>query len=323
MAKNQLCSVLFPEKNIRIGMLSASYLILFTYGQLLAQNDTTITNKKINLQEIEVSARRTPVIYSEIGRVVTVISKKEIEALPVQSVDQLLEYVAHVDVRQRGPLGIQADVSARGGSFDQVMILLNGINITDPQTGHLSLNLPVDFSNIERVEILEGPGARIFGSNAFSGAINFITGSANQSNLKANVMAGAHGLYNMGASGNIVNDQLKSFVSVNKSATDGYIHNTDFEVYNLFYQGQLNLEKEKLELQIGYTDKGYGANSFYTAAYPNQYEQTKTTFASLSFSAQSKNPLKSSVYWRRHQDRFELYRNNDDAASWYTTTTTI
>lgn len=173
-------------------MLSASYLILFTYGQLLAQNDTTITNKKINLQEIEVSARRTPVIYSEIGRVVTVISKKEIEALPVQSVDQLLEYVAHVDVRQRGPLGIQADVSARGGSFDQVMILLNGINITDPQTGHLSLNLPVDFSNIERVEILEGPGARIFGSNAFSGAINFITGSANQSNLKANVMAGAH-----------------------------------------------------------------------------------------------------------------------------------
>ncbi|WP_430931814.1 TonB-dependent receptor [Saccharicrinis sp. 156] len=306
------------KKCIRIGMLSAMYLTLFDYGQALAQTDTTITNKKINLEEIEVSARRTPAIYSEIGRVVTVISKKEIEALPVQSVDQLLEYVAHVDVRQRGPLGVQSDVSVRGGSFDQVMILLNGINITDPQTGHHSLNLPVDFLSIERVEILEGPGARVHGSNAFSGAINFITGSTDNSNIKANVMAGDHCLYNAGASGNIVKGNFKSFVSANKSASDGYIDNTDFEIYNLFYQGQLNLEKEKLELQIGYTNKGFGANSFYTARYPNQYEQTKTTFASLSFSSKSKNPLKSSVYWRRHQDRFELYRNNEDAASWYT-----
>ncbi|WP_075590273.1 TonB-dependent receptor [Labilibacter marinus] len=305
------------NKYIKIGMLSAMYFTLFGYTQTFAQTDTASINRKIDIEEVQVSARRTPAIHSEIGRVVTIITKKEIEALAVQSVDQLLEHVAHVDVRQRGPLGIQADVSVRGGSFDQVMILLNGINITDPQTGHHSLNLPVDFQSIQRVEILEGPGARVHGSNAFSGAINFITGTGDESNISANVMGGSHGLYNIGASGTFANDKIKSFVAVNKSATDGYIDNTDFEVYNLFYQGQLNLEKNQVELQVGYTDKGFGANSFYTPKYPNQYEQTRTTFASLGYTSTTKNPLKSSVYWRRHQDRFELYRNNEGAASWY------
>lgn len=305
------------HRHVRIGILTVIYLSFLGYTQTVAQTDTTSVNKKIKLEEIKISARRTPTPYSEVGRVVTVISRKEIESLPVQSVDQLLEYVAHVDVRQRGPLGVQADISVRGGSFDQVMILLNGINITDPQTGHHSLNLPVDFQSIERVEILEGPGARIYGSNAFSGAINFITGSNNKSNISANVMGGDHGLYNLGASGTIVKNRLKSFVAANKSATDGYIKNTDFEIYNLFYDGQLDLDKEKVEWQLGYTDKGFGANSFYTAKYPNQYERTKTTFASLGFSSKTKNPIKSSLYWRRHQDRFELYRGNKGAASWY------
>lgn len=306
------------HKTVKIGMLTISYLTFLGYTQTFAQTDTTSINKKIKLDEVKISARRTPALYSEIGRVVTVISKKEIEALPVQSVDQLLEYIGHVDVRQRGPLGVQSDVSVRGGSFDQVMILLNGINITDPQTGHHSLNLPVDFQSIERVEVLEGPGARIHGPNAFSGAINFITGISSNSSATVNVMGGDYGLYNVGISGTIVNDIFKSFVAANKSATDGYIANTDFDIYNLYYQGQLDLEKEHLGFQIGYTDKSFGANSFYTPKYPNQGEQTKTTFASLSLASKTKNPIKSSVYWRRHQDRFELYRGYKGAASWYT-----
>ncbi len=306
------------KKQVKVGMLAVIYLSFLGFTQTFAQTDSASVNKKINLEEIEISARRTPVQYSEVGRVVKVITKREIELLPVQSVDQLLEYVANVDVRQRGALGVQADVSVRGGSFDQVMILLNGVNITDPQTGHHNLNLPVDFQSIERVEILEGPGARIYGSSAFSGAINFITGTDDSSNVKANVMAGDHGLYNLGVNGTYAQGQFKSFVAANKSATDGYIDNTDFEIYNLFYQGQLDGETEKIELQLGYTEKGFGANSFYSALYPNQYEQTRTTFASLSFASKTKNPIKSSVYWRRHHDRFELYRDNKGAAAWYT-----
>ena len=87
------------------------------------------------------SVRR--LFIQKLARIISVISSKEIEAAPVQNIQDLLEYIAGVDVRQRGAGGMQADVSIRGGTFDQALVLLNGINITDPQTGHHNFNLPV------------------------------------------------------------------------------------------------------------------------------------------------------------------------------------
>ena len=69
-------------------------------------------------------------------KIVNVISQREIQNAPVQSIEDLLEYAVNIDLRQRGIDGIQSDVSIRGGSFEQVLILLNGIKINDPQTGH-------------------------------------------------------------------------------------------------------------------------------------------------------------------------------------------
>ena len=88
-----------------------------------------------------------------------------------------MKFAAGVDCRQRGVDGVQSDISIRGGTYDQVLVLLNGIPLNDPQTGHNTLNLPVDIESIQRIEILEGPGCRIYGPNAFSGAINIITGN--------------------------------------------------------------------------------------------------------------------------------------------------
>ncbi|MCU4157685.1 TonB-dependent receptor [Carboxylicivirga sp. A043] len=304
------------KKVMKIGALAATYLSVFGFHQTFAQTDTASINKKINLEEVEVSARRTTSVYSEVGRVLHVIPRKEIEALPVYSVQDLLRYAMNVDVRQRGPLGIQADVSIRGGSFDQVMILFNGINVTDPQTGHLSLNLPVDMQSIERVEILEGPGARVYGPGAFSGAINFVTGTKTKNNITANVLTGQHGLYNASVNATVKTGKLKNYVAASTASSDGYIDNTDFKNHSIFYQGQLNFGQEKLDVQIGHNDKAFGANAFYTPKYPNQFEQNKTTFASIKLTAGDKLKITPAMYWRRHQDRFELFRNNP--ASWYT-----
>ncbi|WP_075602464.1 TonB-dependent receptor plug domain-containing protein [Saccharicrinis aurantiacus] len=301
----------------KIATLATAYFLCGFNTVSWAQEDTASINQNIDIREVEVSARRSPALYSEVGRVVNVITRKEIESLPVQSPQDLLKYVMGVDVRQRGPMGIQADVSIRGGSFDQVMILLNGINITDPQTGHLSLNLPIDMQSIERVEVLEGPGSRVHGPNAFSGAINFVTGTKEKNNITVNAMGGDFGLYNVGGNATIIKGNTKNYIAANKSASNGFMANTDFDSYNVFYQGQLDLQGDKLDLQVGHTDKEFGANSFYSAAYPNQFEQNKTTFASLSFQSDGKIKLKPSIYWRRHQDRFELFRDYEDAASWY------
>jgi iron complex outermembrane receptor protein len=109
---------------------------------------------------------------------VTVLSRQEIQAAPVQSVNDLLKQFVGVDVRQRGAIGAQTDVSIRGSNYEQIAILLNGINIGDPQTGHNVFSLPIDISDIERIEVLEGPAGRIYGTSSLLGAINIVTKGA-------------------------------------------------------------------------------------------------------------------------------------------------
>lgn len=303
------------KKPVHIGVLLAVYTTVAEPEYVFAQTDSSKVSMEYNLDEVQVGAQRAPVAFSQVARIVSVINREEIEAAPVQSIQELLEYALSVDVRQRGVHGVQADISVRGGSFDQTLILLNGINISDPQTGHHALNLPVSLKNIQRIEILEGPAARVFGPNAFSGAINIITSSEGNSSMKIDVSTGQHKLADINLSGNLKTGDWNQFAAFNRMSSNGYIDNTDFKTWNAFYQTKLNTKPGTLDFQVGRTNKAFGANSFYTATYPNQYEETKTTFASLKFESGTKIHLIPSVYWRRHQDRFELFRT--EPASWY------
>jgi vitamin B12 transporter len=304
------------RKAVRIGVLLGVYTTSFDHEYALAQTDTTKVSMKYDLDEVEVNAQKAPVVFSQVARIVSVISREEIEAAPVQSIQELLEYALSTDVRQRGAFGVQADISVRGGSFDQTLILLNGVNISDPQTGHYSLDLPVSLKNIQRIEILEGPAARVFGPNAFSGVINIITSAEGQTNLKFDISAGQHKLSDLNLSGNLSNKSWTQFIAFNRIASDGYIDNTDFKTFNAFYQLKAELKPGTINFQLGRTDKDYGANSFYSATYPNQYEKTKTTFASVKFETGINFHISPTLYWRRHQDTFELFRDNPP--SWYT-----
>ena len=312
------------HKVVRIGYLSISYLLFAIpanaeRNMMIAGHDSINSMKDIEIEEVVVSAQRAPVAFSQVARIVKVIGKEEIQSAPVQSLQDLLRYALDVDVRQRGGLGVQTDISFRGGSFEQVLILLNGININDPQTGHHSLNLPVSFDAIDRIEILEGPSSRIYGPNAFSGAINIITGSSDTSNLKGRFSAGQNGYYDAGLSGTFVSGKIKNFVSADNRSSNGYIKNTDFRLTDAFYQGKLATKAGLLDWQAGHSDRSFGANSFYTPAYPDQFEQIKTTFASVKMETGDIVHFTPSVYWRRNQDRFELFRYPELAASWYTT----
>ncbi|MFW6043478.1 MAG: TonB-dependent receptor [Marinilabiliaceae bacterium] len=305
------------HREVKIAALASVYFMCLGYLNTFAQTDTSSIANQIRLAEVEVSARRAPALYSEVGRVVTVIPRSEIDAMPVQSVQGLLKNMMNVDVRERGPLGVQADLSVRGGSFDQVMVMLNGVNITDPQTGHHNLNLPVDLSSIDRIEVLKGPSSRIYGPNAFSGAINIITGTSPQNHVKAKATAGAHGLYDTGATINHNAGATTSYLSANKGGSDGYIENTDFDRLNLFYQFRYQKDNDQLNFQTGYTNKAFGANTFYSTDYPDQFEETRTIFTSLGFETGETIRVKPKIYWRRHHDRFELFRNPSAAPSWY------
>lgn len=304
------------KKSIVIGCLLVTYLLFANPNASVAQNDSTSVTKNYDLEAIDVTSEQLPETYSNISRVVVTISKSEIEQAAVSSINELLEYASNIDIRQRGINGIQADISIRGGSFDQVLVLLNGVNITDPQTGHHNLNLPLDLSSIERIEILKGPGAWKFGMGAFSGAINIITNTSKSNYLNFDVSAGQFSLVDGKVNTGFQLKNTSHLVSLNHSSSDGYVENTDYQVNSIFYHGKFKNEKSELNIQTGITDKGFGANSFYTAMFPNQYEEIKTYLVSASYKLGLKKiQIEPRLLYKRNNDRFVLFRDHPERYS--------
>jgi len=134
------------------------FLPLISFGQ-----DTN------SLNELVVTDNRIETSIMESGRNVQVLTKRQISALPVQNLNDLFQHISGVDFRQRGAWGAQADVSMRGGTFDQTLILVNGIKVSDPQTGHHAMNLGIDLNSIKQIEVIKGPAASRYGLNSFSG----------------------------------------------------------------------------------------------------------------------------------------------------------
>ena len=307
------------HKVVNIGVITASTLLFSVPDSAQAQEvikHSPEEETSVSLDEVEVTASRAPMALNQAARIVTVISAREIAAAPVTSIQDLLEYAAGVDVRQRGEGGTQADISIRGGTFDQIAVLLNGVNLSNPQTGHYSFDLPVNLSDIERIEIISGPASRIFGASAFAGAINIITKPGNEKTITTDVYAGMHELWKLEAGINHKAGSFSQRLSAGYNSSGGYTDNTDYKMLNLFWQGVARTQEADITFQAGYNDKGYGANSFYSAAYPNQYDKTHRYFLSAGAETKGRVRFSPKVYWTRHSDRFELFRDNP--ASWYT-----
>ncbi|MDL2213185.1 TonB-dependent receptor [Bacteroides sp. OttesenSCG-928-E20] len=301
------------KREVNIGVLSVSTVVCASVATATAQTpDTPQQMKNYELAEIEVTGTRVPLTELESAKMVTVLSRADIQAAAVHSINDLLKYAAGVDVRQRGEFGVQTDISVRGGTFDQVTILLNGVNITDSQTGHHSAAFPVSMNDIERIEVLEGPAARVFGTSAFTGAINIVTRKEqHNSSLQANLMGGDYGLFGGGARVNYAKGPLANTVSASYNRSDGATNNSDFRIGRAYYQGLYTSGQVDVQWQLGFSDQAFGANTFYSAAYPNQYEELRRYMASVR--AETKGALRFSptVYWNRKYDNFQLVRGDD------------
>lgn len=276
--------------------------------------DTTV----VKLKEVVVDAQRNK-LFSETGKRLISIGSEEIQLMPVQTAEELLRMVPGVDLRQRGQAGTQADISIRGGSFDQVMVLLNGIDMTDPQTGHHNMNLPVDVESLTGIEVLHGSSSKRYGTQAFSGAVNFSIVPADENRVTASVGYGSFNTYQGHAAVNLVRRSIRNFSAVSYAQSDGYKANTDFSRLNIYSLTNWNSAiAGNFDFQLGLQQKSFGANGFYSLAYPNQFEHTSSAFAAISWSKKiNKLDFSAQVHSRRHYDRFELFRDFTGAATWY------
>jgi len=268
---------------------------------------------KHKLDNVVVTSSRLPIEFSNLTRSVIVITQKDIQKLPVNDIQDLLQYSAGVDIKQRGVDGVQADVSIRGGSFEQTLILIDGIKVSDPQTGHHNLNIPFSINDIERVEILKGQGSRVHGPNAFSGVINIITKKGNFKEFSLSAIGGQNGYYSTAFSVSYPTDIIKSRFSFNRKQSDGYIHNTDFKNINYSYNGSVDLRNTVINLLAGYNDKEFGANKFYSTKFPDQWEHTKTTFLNAGVSHTQNNLLfESKFHYRKNKDDYVLIKDRPE-----------
>jgi iron complex outermembrane receptor protein len=286
-------------------------LLINGYPSLLAQTDSVQSPvSSYELEEIEVTGQKNVTAFPGVTRMLTVIQQDEIAGAPAQTLQELLEYSAAIDIRQRGMQGVQADVSIRGGSFDQVLILLNGIPLSDPQTGHFNLDLPIGLDAIQRIEILNGPAARVYGSGAFTGAINIVTKPGYSNYFKARLSAGQYGFHQIDLTSGLITGSARHMLSLGLSGSKGYMENTDFSTMQAYYSGTVDLPEVNLDVQAGHQQKDFGANGFYSPRFPGQYEENQTSLISLKMKTGKTWITRSSAYWRRKKDHFLLQRDN-------------
>ena len=251
---------------------------------------------------------------------VTVLSREDIQAAPVQSINDLLKMAVGVDVRQRGPIGAQTDVGIRGGTSEQITILLNGINICDPQTGHNAFDLPCDISDIERIEVLEGPAGRVYGTSSLMGAINIVTKDGRSKMAEVRVEGGSFGY--LSTAGRIALTSrllpLTSQLSTSYTRSDGYQRaksgalNSDYSGGKVYYQGGYNTKDIRIGWHAGLSIKGFGSNTFYSAKFDEQYEKTTKIYTAIKGETKGWFHFSPSIYWNRSYDRFELIRGTED-----------
>ena len=305
------------HRQIRIGVLSVATLSVAAAAHAQRQGNgpaVSFEEERIvdegELSEVIVSASMAPLTQLQSARIVSVITRQDIEQAAAESVNDLLKIVAGVDVRQRGSFGIQTDISIDGGTFDQVTILLNGVDIGNPQTGHLSADFPVSISDIERLEVLEGAASRVYGGQSFGGAINIVTKHEQGRSVELSARGGSFGTAEGEARFSLTTGKFSNRISGGGGRSDGGTLNSSWKKGQLFYQGDYEDKILRLDWQFGFSKKSYGANTFYSANYPDQYERNQRLMASVSAETKGRFHFTPQVFWNRSYDNFELIHNS-------------
>ena len=285
---------------------------------LIFQSITSYVNAQENKQEIELdqvelmSSPRIEVNKADNSISILTISNEEIKKNTATNVSELLQQVAGLDIRRRGAEGMQADLYIRGGSFDQTLLLIDGINVEDPQTGHHTMNMTIPLEVIEKIEIIKGSASRIYGQNAFTGAVNIITKKEIKNDLSIEL---SNGSFDQKRGNFTIQKELKNsdiLFNYSRKESEGYRYNTDYENDEFFIKSNFKIKDQKISAIGAFNQRKFGANGFYASpAAIDQYEETQAGLIGFS-TTYRKNDLilKPKLYWKRNQDMY-IYLRQD------------
>lgn len=283
---------------------SACSSFTFSQGQsnpVLNELDEVVLDGRLGLNQTQQS------------QTVQVISSESLQRLGYTHLIEALQQVAGLDIRRRGVGPTQADFNLRGGSFDQTLLLIDGIRLEDAQTGHHLSNFLLPLAMIERIEIVKGPAARVYGPNAFAGAINIITKNKPDDRIIASVEAGSFGQKGTQFTAGHRYTKGALIAHTSYASSDGYRYNTDFNQSTFAIKNRLNY-RDPIEIIGFFNTRAFGANGFYaTPSATDQYEETQASLLAVSQKIDREGwKLTPRVYWRRGQDMYEFVRDRPD-----------
>ena len=270
----------------------------------IAQTDT------VALSDVKITTNRLQNTTRTINQSTATLTRADLKKLSGSTAADWLGTVTGIDIRQRGPLGVQTDMGIRGGSSDQSLMLINGLKLSDPQTGHHQFNLPLTSDAIQKIDVTKTSASRMYGINALTGAVNFITKVPDSNQVYLSEFVGDFGLYSAQIGAAMHAKNVGTHVAYSRSVSSGYTNNTDFKIDNLFYQTSVKGKKSDFTVFGGYTNRRFGARGFYVVN-SNEYESIQTTFAGTSYQTKiGRLVLKAQGYYRYNQDHYVYIRSN-------------
>ncbi len=287
--------------------MSRSHRCIAAFLGLSAFLNAQQADPPLKVEVVVVTGYFEPIPLEEADRAIRAIDVKKLELVSNTFAD-FLRLDSSLDLRQRAAGGLQSDLSIRGGSFGQTLILLNGLRLNDAQSGHHNLDVPVPVESIEKVEILKGSGSTRYGSDAVGGVVNFITRTPEASELRLRTAAGNFGVNQqrgvLAFAGKAVTEQL----TFSRDFSSGFQPNRDYRNLSLASNTHLLTAMGVTDITLANNDRPFGADQFYGNY--NSWERTRTWFASIRQSLGEKT--EASFAYRRHTDLFVLFRDRPE-----------
>jgi vitamin B12 transporter len=153
---------------------------------------TALAQAQVDTPEtVQVIGTRTPTALGNVVADVVVIDRERIRATSADSIEDLLRRVGGIQLSRNGGPGQSASILMRGSSASNTLVLIDGVRIGSATLGQTDL-AAISLAQVERVELMRGPGSSLYGADAIGGVVNIITrrGEEGPAYLSGNIAGG-------------------------------------------------------------------------------------------------------------------------------------
>lgn len=290
------------------------------------QQSASVVKQPSSVETVVVTAQSNPLALAGSDRTVVVLETQS-QPLLFEALPDVLRLDPSLNLQERRPDGIQADLSIRGSTFEESLILLNGMRIDDPQTGHFNLDIPVPLDAISRAEVLHGAGSAFYGSDAIAGALDLITAEpkrpadarSSQFSLRARAGYGSFDSTEQHMIADYAGPRFSEELAGNRNTSSGFIIDRNYRSEALSSESWLRSPLGATDILLAGSDRPFGANQFYGPW--ASFEHTKGWLAMLQQQLGQRTQVGFS--YRRHSDVYilevsdpALYENNHIDEAW-------